>query len=149
MAEHGLLIVGASHAGVQLAVSLRALGHEAPITLLGEEDHRPYQRPALSKEFLQGTVTKESLIFRSSDFWAEQRVRVVRNERIVRIERSGAHGCGVAHSRSGASFPFDRLALTVGARARQLRIEGADLPGVHYLRDADDALALTGHPVCR
>jgi 3-phenylpropionate/trans-cinnamate dioxygenase ferredoxin reductase subunit len=44
----GLLIVGASQAGVQLAGSLRALGYESPITLLGEENHRPYQRPALS-----------------------------------------------------------------------------------------------------
>jgi 3-phenylpropionate/trans-cinnamate dioxygenase ferredoxin reductase subunit len=55
----GLLIVGASQSGVQLAVSLRALGFDEHITLLGEEDHRPYQRPALSKEFLQGTVESE------------------------------------------------------------------------------------------
>jgi 3-phenylpropionate/trans-cinnamate dioxygenase ferredoxin reductase component len=52
----GLLIVGASQAGVQLAVSLRALGFDEHITLLGDEDHRPYQRPALSKEFLQGKI---------------------------------------------------------------------------------------------
>jgi 3-phenylpropionate/trans-cinnamate dioxygenase ferredoxin reductase subunit len=45
----GLLILGSSQAGVQLAVSLRALGYDEPITLLGEENHRPYQRPALSK----------------------------------------------------------------------------------------------------
>src|SRR3954452_15349215 len=49
----GLLIIGASQSGVQLAVSLRALGFDEHITLLGDEAHRPYQRPALSKEFLQ------------------------------------------------------------------------------------------------
>ncbi|MFY9679774.1 FAD-dependent oxidoreductase, partial [Glutamicibacter protophormiae] len=52
----GLLIIGASQSGVQLAISLRALGYTGHITLLGDEDHRPYQRPALSKEFLQDKV---------------------------------------------------------------------------------------------
>ena len=44
--KHGLLVIGASQSGVALAGSLRALGWEDPITLLGDEDHRPYQRPA-------------------------------------------------------------------------------------------------------
>ena len=137
----GLLIIGASQSGVQLAVSLRALGFDEHITLLGDEDHRPYQRPALSKEFLQGTVESESLIFRSNDYWAEHNVELVKGEYIVRIDKE-ADGSGVAHASSGREFPFKRLALTVGARARNLEIEGADLDGVLYLRNADDALAL-------
>jgi 3-phenylpropionate/trans-cinnamate dioxygenase ferredoxin reductase subunit len=137
----GLLIVGASQAGVQLAVSLRALGHTGPVTLLGEEDHRPYQRPALSKDFLQGSITKESLIFRSADYWAEHHIEVVKNERIVAVDKR-ADGSGVATARSGRRFPFDRLALTVGARARQLSVPGAHLSGVLNLRNADDALEL-------
>ncbi|HKU11690.1 MAG TPA: FAD-dependent oxidoreductase [Sinomonas sp.] len=141
----GLLIIGASQSGVQLAVSLRALGFEEPITLLGEENHRPYQRPALSKEWLQGEVGNESLIFRSNEYWAEHNVTLVKDQRIVRIERppaSGPDGSGVAVAESGAEFPFKRLALTVGARARKLAVDGADLTGVVYLRNADDALAL-------
>ncbi len=137
----GLLIIGASQSGVQLAVSLRALGFEEHITLLGDEDHRPYQRPALSKEFLQGTVESESLIFRSNDYWAEHNVELVKAEYIVRIDKD-ADGSGVAYSTSGRQFPFKRLALTVGARARKLEIAGGDLDGVLYLRNADDALAL-------
>ncbi|MGW0040394.1 NAD(P)/FAD-dependent oxidoreductase [Rhodococcus sp. NPDC003348] len=143
MADHdgGLLIIGASQAGVQLAGSLRALGYEEPITLLGDENHRPYQRPALSKEFLQGEVTAESLIFRTAQYWDEHRIRLVKGERITAIDRTNAGG-GVARSESGARFAFDRLALTVGARARRLDVPGADLGGVLYLRNADDALAL-------
>ncbi|MCX6498088.1 MAG: FAD-dependent oxidoreductase [Arthrobacter sp.] len=137
----GLLIIGASQSGVQLAVSLRALGFGEHITLLGDEDHRPYQRPALSKEFLQGTVESESLIFRSNDYWTEHNVALVKGEYIVRIDKD-ADGSGVAHSSSGKEFPFKRLALTVGARARKLEIDGGDLDGVLYLRNADDALAL-------
>ncbi|WP_422933040.1 NAD(P)/FAD-dependent oxidoreductase [Sinomonas sp. P47F7] len=137
----GLLIVGASQSGVQLAVSLRALGFEEPITLLGEENHRPYQRPALSKEWLQGEVGNESLIFRSNEYWAEHSVTLVKDQRIVRVEKN-PDGSGVAVAESGAEFPFKRLALTVGARARKLAVDGADLTGVVYLRNADDALAL-------
>ena len=137
----GLLIVGSSQAGVSLATSLRALGHHEPITLLGDENHRPYQRPALSKEFLQGKVSKESLIFRTADYWAEHRIDVVKNERIIRVVKA-PDGSGVAHALSGAQLPFDRLALTVGARARRLLVEGINLPGVLYLRNADDALEL-------
>ncbi|WP_040795175.1 NAD(P)/FAD-dependent oxidoreductase [Nocardia higoensis] len=138
---HGLLIIGSSQAGVALATSLRALGYEDPITMLGDENHRPYQRPALSKEWLQGEITNESLMFRSQEYWAEHRIDVVKNERIIRIDKRD-DGSGVAHSMSGAQFPFDRLAFAVGARPRRLLIEGVDLPGVLYLRNADDALEL-------
>ena len=137
----GLLIIGASQSGVQLAISLRALGFEEHITLLGEENHRPYQRPALSKEWLQGEVGNESLIFRSNEYWDEHNVMLVKDERIVRVEKN-ADGSGVAVAESGAEFPFTRLALTVGARARKIAVDGADLTGVVYLRNADDALAL-------
>lgn len=137
----GLLIIGSSQAGVSLATSLRALGYDEPVTLLGDENHRPYQRPALSKEWLQGDITNESLMFRTQDYWDEHRIKVIKNQRIVRIDKQD-NGSGVAHSMSGADFPFDRLALAVGARPRRLLLEGVDLPGVLYLRNADDALEL-------
>lgn len=141
MTNDGLLIIGSSQAGVQLACSLRALGYEEPITMLGDENHRPYQRPALSKEYLLGKITKESLIYRAESYWDENKITVVKNERILRIEKAD-DGSGVAYSMSGAEFPFSRLALAVGARARKLLLPGIDLPGVLYLRNADDALEL-------
>lgn len=137
----GLLIIGSSQAGVQLAVSLRALGYEAPITLLGDENHRPYQRPALSKEFLQDKISKESLIFRSAEYWAEHRIDVVKGEWIVRLDQR-PDGSGIAYSETGRTFAYDRLALTVGARARRIEVPGSTLDGVLYLRNADDALDL-------
>lgn len=136
-----LLIVGASQSGVQLAVSLRALGWEGHITLLGDEDHRPYQRPALSKEYLQGKVQSDSLIFRSEEYWKEHDVTLVRRAWIEDIER-GEDGSGVARTADGTAFPFRRLALTVGAAPRRLPAPGAELPGVLYLRNADDAIGL-------
>lgn len=141
MAATGLLIVGASQSGVQLAISLRALGFTEHITLLGDEDHRPYQRPALSKEFLQDKVGSESLIFRSSEYWDEHNVSVVKGEWIESIDTHD-DGSGTARAASGKAFGFRRLALTVGARARRMEVAGVDLAGVVYLRNADDALNL-------
>ncbi len=139
-AETGILIIGANQSGVQLAISLRATGFTESITLLGEEDHRPYQRPALSKEFLQDKIDKERLIFRSNEYWEENNIRLVKGVRIERIEKND-DGSGVAYG-AGQEFAFRRLALAVGARPRRLDLPGATLEGVTYLRNADDALAL-------
>src|SRR5699024_10001770 len=139
----GLLIIGASQSGVQLAISLRALGFDDHITLLGDEDHRPYQRPALSKEFLQDKVGSESLIFRTNDYWVDNNVNLIKGGRITDIQRDGEHqGAGTAYGASGATYPYNRLALTVGASPRRLDVQGGNLPGVVYLRNADDALNL-------
>lgn len=139
----GLSIIGASQSGVQLAISLRALGFDDHITLLGDEDHRPYQRPALSKEFLQDKVGSESLIFRTNDYWVDNNVTLIKGERITDIQRDGEHeGAGTAYGASGATYPYNRLALTVGASPRRLDVQGGNLPGVVYLRNADDALHL-------
>lgn len=139
--ETGLLIIGANQAGVQLAASLRGTGFTENITLLGEEDHRPYQRPALSKEFLQDKIDKERLIFRSKLYWKENDITLVKGVRIEKIDKN-SDGSGIAVGTDGSSYPFRRLALAVGARARKLDLPGSDLPGVMYLRSADDALSL-------
>ena len=67
-------------------------------------------------------MESESLIFRSNEYWAEHNVELVKGEYIARIDKE-ADGSGVAHASSGREFPFKRLALTVGARARKLDIE--------------------------
>lgn len=139
--ETGLLIIGASQAGVQLAISLRALGYDDHITLLGDEDHRPYQRPALSKEYLQGTFDREKLIFRTQEYWDEHNIAVVKGVRIAAID-SNDDGSGLATGTRGEKYSFKRVALAVGARARQLDLPGAAADGIMYLRNADDALKL-------
>ena len=110
----GMLIVGASQAGVQLAISLRGVGYDEHITLISDEDHRPYQRPALSKEYLQGTQDKERLIFRTAEYWQENNITVRQGVRIVHVDNNG-DGSGVAVTATGENIAYRRLALAVGA----------------------------------
>ncbi|GHH83775.1 ferredoxin [Streptomyces sulfonofaciens] len=140
----GTLIVGASQAGLQLAVSLRELGDTGPVTLVGEERRPPYQRPPLSKEVLTGKAELDSLAFRAPAFYAEAGITLICGERVtgVRLADSGPPGSGTATTDSGRELPFDRLALTVGAGPRRLDVPGADLDGVCYLRDHEDAARL-------
>jgi 3-phenylpropionate/trans-cinnamate dioxygenase ferredoxin reductase subunit len=136
------LIVGASQAGLQLAVSLRDAGETGPITLIGEEPHAPYQRPPLSKAYLQGSTELEQLWLRAPEVLAGNDISLVTGERIDTVELDDGGPSGLARTRSGRVLTFDRLALTVGARPRRLDAPGADLDGVTYLRTADDATLL-------
>ena len=133
-----VLVVGASQAGVQLAVSLREEGFTGRITLAGAEGHPPYQRPPLSKAVLQGSLTFESLHLRREDFYTAQGIELLLGTRVVSVA-TGPDGSGEALTERGTVISFGRLALTVGARPRRLDIPGAESDGVYYLRDATDS----------
>ena len=137
----GTLIVGASQAGLQLAVSLREQGDNRPITLLGGEKHPPYQRPPLSKSFLSGESDADGLAFRAPSFYAEAGIDLRCGQRVrqITLSEAGPEGSGSAEVDGGQPVHFDRLALAVGARPRTLHVPGNDLAGVCYLRDVDDA----------
>lgn len=134
------LIVGASQAGVQLATSLRDHGDDASILLVGGEQHPPYQRPPLSKAFLTGKASADSLTFRTPQWYADKRIELRLGTMIEQVELDGrSAGSGVATTRAGEHIDFDRLALTVGGRARRLQLPGVDLDGVLYLRQLAQA----------
>jgi 3-phenylpropionate/trans-cinnamate dioxygenase ferredoxin reductase subunit len=141
----GTLIVGASQAGVQLATSLRELGDDEPILLVGSEPRPPYQRPPLSKAYLSGKATAESLELRSPEWYAGKRVDLRLSMPIASIALDApSGGAGEATTRDGEKLGFARLALTVGGRARRLRLPGAGrqgpaLDGVCYLRHLRNA----------
>lgn len=126
-----MLVVGACQAGVQLVASLRDLGHDGPVTLVGSEPHLPYQRPPLSKAYLSGAATAQSLALRAESWFDAQQVDFLRGERVTGVDLDA----GSAVTDTGRVLAFERLALTTGARVRRLPVPGADLAGVHYLRD--------------
>ena len=133
-----IVIVGAGHAGVQAAASLREDGFEGRLVLLSQEPDLPYQRPPLSKAFLKGQMDLAGLPLRGPPFFAEQRIDLRLGVAAVRIDRAGRR-VELGH---GAFEPYDHLILATGARARVLRIPGLDLAGVHALRTIGDAAAI-------
>jgi 3-phenylpropionate/trans-cinnamate dioxygenase ferredoxin reductase subunit len=137
MAQGAVLIVGAGHAGFQLAASLRQHGFGAPIRLINDEAHLPYQRPPLSKAYLKGEGRPDSLMFRPDKFYRDQNVELI-GDRAVSIDR-GARRVLLA---SGSSLEYGHLVLATGARNRLLDIPNANLPDVRYLRMLDDSEAL-------
>ena len=134
----GLLIIGASYAGVQSAISAREAGYQAPIRIVADEADLPYQRPPLSKGFLAGSVAHSNLILRGADFFATQHIDMKLGARAVRIDRD-AH-CVELHG--GELINYDTLLIATGSRARKLAIPGHDRDGICYLRTLDDAVNL-------
>src|SRR6202051_2624672 len=101
MTQGTVLIVGAGHAGFQVAASLRQHGYGNRIFCLNNEPHVPYQRPPLSKAYLKGEGRPDSLMFRPDKFYRDQNIELI-GDRAVSIDRA-AHKLLVA---SGASLDY-------------------------------------------
>jgi 3-phenylpropionate/trans-cinnamate dioxygenase ferredoxin reductase subunit len=148
-----IVIAGAGHAGGSAAAMLRQLGWQGAITLIGEEPIPPYQRPPLSKAWLTGEATAESLALRPAKFYPDATIDLRLDTRLTGIDRTAKT---VTFSHAGAAsapetLAYDTLILALGARARRLPLPGVDLDGVLELRSAADADRLKAilHPGAR
>src|SRR5450631_2805338 len=137
MTQGTVLIVGAGHAGFQLAASLRQHGFGGRIGLINDEAHLPYQRPPLSKAYLKGEGRPDSLMFRPEKFYHDQNIELIA-ARAVAIDRAARR----LSLRSGAALDYGHLVLASGARNRLLDIPNANLKDVLYLRTLDESEAL-------
>ena len=133
-----VIIVGASHAAAQCSVSLRQGGWEGDITVIGDEPVLPYHRPPLSKDFLSGQKSIDDILIRPSETYADANVVMRLGERVTEIDRDAK----TIRTGKGTDLTYDKLVLCTGARVRRLPVPGEDLPGVFYLRDAQDVLAI-------
>jgi 3-phenylpropionate/trans-cinnamate dioxygenase ferredoxin reductase subunit len=129
------VIVGASLAGATAAQTLREEGFTGRITLIGDEAHRPYERPPLSKGFLLGDSEREKVFVHPAGWYADQDVDLRLGAAVTRIYRD-AHYVTLADR---SQVAYDALLLTTGSTARVLRLPGADLDGVRYLRRLEDS----------
>ena len=130
----GVIVAGAGQAAGEFAFRLRQSGYEKPITLIGEESHLPYQRPPLSKAFLAGDISSDSLLLRPPASYEKSRIDVVSNTRVERIDRA-AHSITLS---TGAQHGYETLVLATGGRVRPLTCPGSDLAGLFYLRTIAD-----------
>tara|TARA_R110002124_G_scaffold248171_1_gene413299 strand:- start:13108 stop:14334 length:1227 start_codon:yes stop_codon:yes gene_type:complete len=130
-----VVIVGSGHAGAALAISLRQKGFTGSILLTGDEATPPYERPPLSKEYLQGKIEDKQLLIRPEEFWTEQRITLAMGCAVNELNTSQRY---VALT-DGRTLGFNWCVLATGGKVRRLNCEGADLAGIHSLRNLADA----------
>jgi 3-phenylpropionate/trans-cinnamate dioxygenase ferredoxin reductase subunit len=130
-----VVIAGAGHAGGSAAAMLRQLGFAGTITLVGDEPIPPYERPPLSKAWLKGEASAESLALRPLEFYKTANIDLRLNTRVTGIDPAAK----TVSLGSGDTLPYDFLILALGARARRIPLPGLDLDGVLELRTAADA----------
>ncbi len=135
--SEAVIIIGGGQAGGQAALSLRQLGFEGAVTVVGDEPYVPYERPPLSKSFLAGEVSEERMFMRPAAFYAEKSLVLLQKTTVTRIDRAARS----VHLAEGEPLPYSKLVLATGGRVRKMNCPGAGLPGVHYLRTIDDVLA--------
>lgn len=137
MAER-IVIIGAGEAGARAAMALRENGFAGSITIVGEEEHLPYERPPLSKTVLTHEHEPSPSFILTEARLVEHGIQLVNGAPVTEIDRSGHK----AYLGNGDSLPYDRLLIATGSKARQLSLPGAGPENVFYLRKFREALAL-------
>ena len=133
-----LVVVGGGQAGIQCIASLRKEGYSGSITLIGEENHLPYQRPPLSKGFLSGATANDRLYLKKLEFFQENSIQLNLGVTAKKIDRENC----LVHLSDNKTIGYDKLVLATGSRVRKLNFPGSNLDGINYLRGIDDATLL-------
>lgn len=132
--ERDVLIVGGGHAGAMAAIGLRQNGFTGSITMVGDEAALPYERPPLSKAYLNGSLEQHRLYLRKAEFWQDRDIDMRLSTSVTHLDAQDR----AATLSSGETIRFTWCILATGGRARPLPVPGADLAGVHYLRTLAD-----------
>jgi len=134
--NHPVVIVGASMGGLRTAESLRRFGYLGPITVIGEEIHKPYNRPPLSKDVLANEVTHEAVAFEERAATAD--VNWLLGTRAVSAD--------FEHSRVTDSddqvHQYSVLVIATGLRSKRLSVPNGDLASRFALRTLEDAISM-------
>ena len=133
--DRTFVIVGGSLAGATAAATLRDEGFDGRVVLVGAEPLPPYERPALSKEFLRGEQPLEEQFVRPENWYADHEVEARFGSRAVQLDVRDREVVLAGGERVG----FDALLVATGSRNRRLDVPGATLPGVFDLRTVADA----------
>ncbi len=142
MSEQVCVIVGASHAGAQLALALRQEDWQGRIVLLGSEGHIPYHRPPLSKAVLAGEKELSAIYLRPEALYEKNQVEFKLGLSVTKIRRNHK----TLELDNGEQLAYDKLALCLGSRVRKIPL-GEGLNGVCYLRNIADMEEIKKHIV--
>lgn len=133
-----IVIIGGGLAGAKTAEALREKGFGGSITLVAEENHLPYERPPLSKEYLAGKGAFEDAIVHPTSWYEEKNVTLKQGVRATKIDTDSHH---IALDNDEV-LDYDKLVLATGSAVRTLPLPGADAENVHYLRTVEDSDAI-------
>jgi 3-phenylpropionate/trans-cinnamate dioxygenase ferredoxin reductase subunit len=135
MRHFDVLIVGGGHAGAETAIALRQLNFTGTIGLVSDEVEEPYERPPLSKEYLNAPIGCEHSRIRPSVFWGDQRIELLLSQSVAVVHAS-EHRVDL---RQGDSLSYDHLVWATGGAPRALPFVPPGVAGVFYLRNKSDA----------
>ena len=137
MTEQRLVIIGGGPAGLEAARAFREAGGTGEIILISADEHAPYNRPPLSKDFLRGDSEEDSLPLEADEFYADHAIE-------LRLGASATVLDTTARTLivSGAALRYGACILATGAVPKPLAVRGADGAGVRYLRSRCDAREL-------
>ena len=133
-----IIIVGGGNAALQAADTLRRSGFEGQLTLFSEEAYLPYQRPPLSKKFLEGKLAQERLFLRPESYYTKRDIDLKLGTHIQKIDRQKQ----TVTTEHGDIFEYDRLLLATGARLRKFPNHNSQDLGLKYIRGIDDVEAI-------
>ena len=136
--EVDYLLIGGGLASANCARWLREEGADGSILLVGREYDPPYNRPPLSKGYLQGRESREDALFRPDEWWQEQDIEVLTRTSVMKLDA----GERVAALSTKDEVRFDKALLATGANVRRLQVEGSDLDGIDYLRTLPNSDAI-------
>ncbi len=129
------VIVGANLAGGTAAITLREEGFDGEIVLIGAEPHLPYERPPLSKEYLQGKKPFEEALLKPITFYTEHTIQTRLGIRATRLDPRQQ----VVELEDGERVHYDKVLVATGVRNRRFRLPGMELEGIYDLRTVADA----------
>lgn len=130
-----VVIIGAGHGGIQVATSLREGGYKGDIVMISDEADLPYQKPPLSKGFLNGKQAVDNLLFRNSGFYADNNIQLVLGAQVVAIDLSAK----TVTIHDNTTLEYTKLVLATGASNRKLSTGGTRDKDILYLRNMTDA----------
>ncbi len=128
--EENYVIIGGGAAGYAAAQAMREAEYKGKITIITEENRTPYDRPNLSKDYLQGTAQKEWMPLRSDDFYREYGIEFMFDMKVNKINIKEK----IISFEKGEDLSYNKLLIATGGIPRQLYIPGSDLKNIFYLR---------------
>jgi len=135
--KKNLIIIGSGHAGGMTSIILRQKKYTGSILLIGEENYVPYQRPELSKTFLDGTIQEESLYLKSSDYYKKNDIQLLRNKSVTNININKK----MITLNNGETYTYDYLVIATGSKLKQINLS-CNQSNIHYLRTIEDSLKI-------